>query len=155
MLIQSELFGRQGGFMKHLLFSIFFLLICVGTYAQNKDEREILAVMDIQKKAWNKGDLETFMQTYWKSDSLLFVGSKGPVYGWQNTMDRYLKTYPDTASMGKLRFDILQLKRLSPEYYFVLGRWHLTRSIGNMQGSFTLIFRKIGEQWLIVTDHSS
>ena len=123
--------------------------------AQSVDTAAIHSVMDEQVKAWNNGDINAFMQTYWKSDSLLFVGSKGPTYGWQTTLDNYKKRYPDTIAMGKLDFEILEIKLLSAEYGFVLGKWHLARTIGDIGGHFTLLFRKIHGQWYIIADHTS
>jgi hypothetical protein len=137
---------------------IFLLSICLLSFsaiAQNKEERAILTAIDLQKNAWNKGDLNLFMQTYWKNDSLMFIGKNGVTYGWQNTLDNYKKNYPDTAAMGKLDFNILHVKKLSGLYYSVVGKWFLTRSIGNVGGHFTLLFKKINNKWLIVSDHSS
>jgi ketosteroid isomerase-like protein len=94
------------------------------------------------------------MKGYWVNDSLMFIG-KSVTYGWQKTLDRYKKGYPDTAAMGKLTYTLLKFKPLSPVYYFVIGQWHLERSIGDVGGYFTLLFRKINGQWLIVVDHSS
>lgn len=111
--------------------------------------------MNEQLIAWNSGNLDHFMDTYWKNDSLMFIGKSGVTYGWQNTLDNYKKSYPDTAAMGKLSFDILHVKRLSVLYYSVVGKWHLNRSIGNIGGHFTLIFKKIKNKWLIISDHSS
>ncbi len=140
--------------MKQLFF-FFLFFISLSAFAQNKDEQQILQALDIQKNAWNSGDLNRFMDTYWKNDSLMFIGKTGVTYGWQNTLNNYKKGYPDTAAMGKLNFDILHVKRLSVLYFSVVGKWHLTRSIGNMGGHFTLLFKKIKNKWLIVTDHSS
>jgi hypothetical protein len=123
--------------------------------AQSKAEKQILALMAEQEQSWNRGDIDDFMNTYWKSDSLMFIGKSGVTYGWANTLANYKKGYPDTASMGKLNFTILKVKRLSAQYYNVIGRWYLTRTIGNLQGAFTLIFKKINKKWLIVQDHSS
>jgi ketosteroid isomerase-like protein len=95
------------------------------------------------------------MQTYWQSDSLMFIGKNGVVWGWQKTLDNYKKGYPDTAAMGKLSFDIIQVKKLSDEYHFVVGKWMLKRSIGDLSGHYTLLMRKIKVQWKIVADHSS
>jgi ketosteroid isomerase-like protein len=130
-------------------------VFAIASPAQSSDTTAIRAAMNTQVKAWNKGDIDAFMQTYWKSDSLLFVGSKGPNYGWQTTLDNYKKRYPDTMAMGKLDFTILEIKLLSSEYGFVLGKWHLARTIGDIGGHFTLLFRKINGQWLIVADHTS
>ena len=119
------------------------------------DEQTIRTLLEEQRLAWNTGDKEKFMQTYWQSDSLMFVGKSGVTYGWQNTLNNYKKGYPDTAAMGKLNFDILEVKRLSVMYFFVVGRWHLTRSIGDVGGHFTLLFKKVKNKWVIVADHSS
>ena len=95
------------------------------------------------------------MDTYWKSDSLLFIGSSGVNRGWQNTLNNYKRGYPDTIAMGKLAFDIIMVKKLSSKYYYVVGKWMLTRSIGNLSGHYDLLFRKIKGKWYIVADHSS
>lgn len=139
--------------MKYL-FTIMLVVSYNFCHAQSSDEIAIRNAMNLQITAWNNGNIDTFMTTYWNNDSVLFV-SKPPVWGWQATLDRYKKTYPDTAAMGKLSFDLMQLKQLSNEYYFVLGAWHLKRSIGDVGGYFTLLFRKIDGKWLIVADHSS
>ncbi len=125
-------------------------------FSQNENETIIRNVMSEQIKAWNKGDIDGFMQTYWKSDSLVFVGTTAPTYGWKTTLENYKKHYPDTATMGKLSFNLINLKPLSPEYYFVVGEWHLKRySKKDLGGYFTLLFRKINDKWVIVVDHTS
>ena len=139
--------------MKYILLSL-SLFTFTSLYAQTKSETAIRTVLSIQEKAWNNGDLEGFMKGYWQSDSLMFIG-KSVTYGWQNTLNNYKKSYKDTTSMGKLHFEILQMKRLSFMYYYVVGKWHLTRSIGDLEGHFTLLFKKIGNEWVIVSDHSS
>ena len=142
----------------HIHFAFFIFLLLLSSFnagAQSKDEQEIRAVMQTQTTAWNSGNIDAFMKTYWKSDSLLFVGSKGPTYGWQSTLDGYKKRYPDTVTMGQLNFELIELKPLSPGYYFVLGKWHLQRSVGDIGGYFTLLFRKINNQWVIIADHTS
>ena len=138
----------------------FYLLVLLfvisnNAAAQSKDETIIRNTLNEQLGAWNAGDIERFMQTYAKSDSLMFIGKSGVTYGWQKTMDNYKKGYPDTAAMGKLDFNILEVKRLSVMYFFVVGKWHLTRSIGDVGGHFTLLFKKVKNKWVIVADHSS
>lgn len=142
--------------MKKALFLISFIVfIITSAHAQSKDETAIKKAMDEQLAAWNAGDIDRFMGTYWQSDSLMFIGKSGVTYGWQKTLENYKKNYPDTAAMGKLKFDILETKRLSVLYFFVVGKWHLTRSIGDIGGHFTLLFRKVKNKWVIVADHSS
>lgn len=140
--------------MKTLL-AIAALLALTTINAQDKDERTILNILENQTEAWNRGDLEGFMNGYYESDSLMFIGKSGVTYGWKNTLANYKKGYPDTAAMGKLSFNILQVKKLSKEYYFIVGRWHLQRTAGDLEGHYTLLFRKIQGKWVIVADHSS
>ena len=123
--------------------------------AQSADEKAILKTLDDQTLYWNRGDLDNFVSGYWNNDSLMFIGNSGVVYGYQNTLSRYKKSYSDTSKMGKLRFEIIHLKKLSSEYYFVVRKWFLKRSIGDVGGHFSLLFRKITGQWKIVADHSS
>jgi len=139
------------------LFNLFFLFLAVShvSFAQSKDELNIKNAMNEQLAAWNTGNIDRFMYTYWQSDSLMFIGKSGVTYGWQKTLANYKKNYPDTAAMGKLDFNILEVKRLSVLYFFVVGKWHLTRSIGDLSGHFTLLFKKIKNNWVIVVDHSS
>ena len=137
-----------------LLCTVVFLFT-TRMYAQSSDEQSIRNAMDLQLTAWNAHDIEKFMETYWNDDSVMFIGKSGITYGWQNTLKNYKKGYPDTAAMGKLDFHILHVNRLSDKYYFVIGKWHLSRTIGDLSGHFTLLFRKIKGKWVIVADHSS
>ena len=95
------------------------------------------------------------MSGYWKNDSLMFIGQSGITYGWIQTLANYKLHYPDTIIMGKLKFDIILVKPLSPQYYHVTGKWMLKRSVGDVSGYFTLLFRKIKGTWKIIADHSS
>jgi ketosteroid isomerase-like protein len=142
--------------MRKILFAfIIAMAFFTSVSAQSKDEQTIRTLLEEQRLSWNAGNLESFMDTYWKSDSLMFIGKSGVTYGWQNTLNNYKTGYPDTAAMGKLIFDILEVKRLSVMYFFVVGKWHLTRSIGDVGGHFTLLFKKVKNKWVIVADHSS
>ncbi len=140
--------------MKKLLLLTCFLYTAVA-FAQTTDEITIRTILKDQTEAWNEGNIEMFMKGYWKSDSLLFVGKNGVTYGWNNTLKNYQKNYPDKTAMGKLAFDILLVKKQSAEFYYVVGKWMLTRTIGNLNGHYTLIFQKINNEWVIIADHSS
>ena len=142
--------------MKLFLFSLTVIIsFTTSLSAQTKDEAQVRKTLTTQQAAWNKGDIEGFMQSYWKNDSLMFIGKSGVTYGWQQILNNYKKNYPDTAAMGKLDFEFIEIKRLSVNYFFVVGRWHLKRTVGNLDGTFTLLIRKIKGKWLIVKDHSS
>jgi ketosteroid isomerase-like protein len=140
--------------MKSILLLLFFMLSMVG-YSQSNDEKSIRQMLTTQTESWNRGDIEGFMQTYWENDSLMFIGKSGVHFGWQETLNSYKKGYPDTTAMGKLSFDILTVKKLSSEYYYVVGKWMLKRTIGDLSGHYDLLLKKIKGRWYIIADHSS
>jgi ketosteroid isomerase-like protein len=140
--------------MKFIFIILLFVFPCIVS-AQGQEENQIIRILQVQTEAWNRGDVDGFMQTYWKSDSLLFIGKNGVNHGWTSALNHYKKDYPDTTAMGQLKFDIIHVKKLSPEYAYVVGKWMLTRSIGNLSGHFDILLKKIKGKWLIVADHSS
>src|ERR1700740_1339716 len=103
------------------LFVLAVLTVSIAS-SQSRDERQIRGLLADQTAAWNEGDIPRFMQGYWESDSLVFVGKNGPTYGYRQTLENYKKNYPDASHMGRLKFDLLEVRRLSPEYYFVIGK---------------------------------
>ena len=144
------------------------LLVCLagagGAAAQGTPKttpemarRAIVQVLTTQTAAWNRGDIPGFMQGYWQSDSLVFIGRKGPTYGWQPTLANYQKNYPDAAAMGQLDFSGLRVSLLAPGAAQVVGHWHLVRpaALGDLQGYFLLVLRQIGGKWRVVADHTN
>ena len=123
--------------------------------ASSSAETAIRQLMADQVAAWNSGNIDEFMKGYWNNDSLMFIGHSGITYGYQQTLDNYKKNYSNADQMGKLFFTLLKVKRLSPDYYFVIGKWLLKRKTGDIGGIYTLLFRKIDGQWRIVCDHTS
>ncbi|GAB3584214.1 YybH family protein [Hymenobacter daeguensis] len=119
--------------------------------------RAIVQVLTTQMAAWNRGDIPGFMAGYWQSDSLVFIGRKGPTYGWQPTLANYQKNYPDAAAMGQLDFSGLRVTLVAPTAAQVVGRWHLARpaALGDLQGYFLLVLRQIDGQWVVVADHTN
>ena len=111
-------------------------------------------VLDQQVEAWNKGDVDKFMESYWKSDSLLFIGSK-VTSGWRSTLERYKKSYPGKAAMGILKFEILKMDYISDDSYLITGKYQLTRENDAPDGIFTLLFMRKKGDWVIVYDHTS
>lgn len=136
-----------------------FLLLLLSAYlpicAQESFEQAARRILQQQEKDWNNGNIDAFMQSYWNSDSLLFVGRNGPVYGYTATLKNYHKNYPDTIAMGKLQFNLISLKSVGADHGFVLGEFVLTRRNDRPTGYFTLWFRKINGSWKIVSDHTS
>jgi hypothetical protein len=141
--------------MRKSLITLVVLFFSISVFAQTKDEKEILAILENQTKAWNNGDLDHFMIGYLTSDSLMYIGKSGVTYGYNATLDRYKKNYAGPDNMGKLHFDILHLRPLGPKNYMVVGKWSLTRKAGDVGGHYTLIFEKQQGKWVIIADHSS
>ena len=145
--------------MRIVLTVLFLTFAVLGLKAENnikeKEIDKVNALLDKQVESWNKGNLKKFMDTYWKSEDLVFVGSKGVTYGWQRTYDNYKQNYPNKRSMGNLQFNILDIRKIDKRSIFVVGRFFLTRNAENVEGHFTLVIQKKGRKWLIVSDHSS
>jgi len=141
--------------MKQLFAVCLFLSFSFTALCQSKDEQAIRHLLSAQVDEWNKGNISGYMKGYWENDSLVFIGKNGPNYGYSNTLARYQKAYPDAAHMGKLTATILSMKKLSADYYFIIGKWQLNRSAGDVGGSYTLLLHKVKGQWVIIVDHSS
>ena len=132
------------------------LIVAFNSYSQNeeKDKKEIQKVLKTQRIAWSKNNIEKFMEGYWKSDSLKFYGANGVTQGWENTLERYQKAYPTKDHTGTLSFRINDISKISDDAYFVLGEFHLKREVGNADGIFMLVFKKINGEWKIIADTS-
>ena len=138
--------------MKSLLY--LFLLGVAGVLHAGEEDA-IRAVLAAQSAAWNRGDLDGFMQGYWKSDELRFASSGTITHGWQTTLDRYRKHYPDRATMGTLTFTLHEVRLLAPDAAVVFGKWELARAQDKPWGLFTLILRKLPDGWKVTADHTS
>lgn len=154
--------------MKNNLHNIFW---CIGlvlmvafsscnqqpVFQEEEERKQITEVLFAQKDAWNKGDMEGYMQGYLKSDSLMFIGKRGITLGWNQTLSNYLKGYPDQSTMGKLTFELLHIDIITAQDAYVIGKWELNRDVEPkiLSGHYTLRFKKIDGLWKIISDHSS
>ena len=141
-------------------FLIFASITIIATaFAQTKSKNDIASIiqktMDDQEIAWNTGNIDGFMEAYWNSDSLKFIGKNGITFGWKNTLENYKKNYPDSIAMGKLSFSLTSIEPLSDNTCYVIGTWTLLKKKGNVSGFYTLLWKKINGEWVIVADHTS
>ena len=140
-----------------------FVLVCLfaqgAAAAESAAEAAARNVLAVQKDAWNRGDIDAFMQGYARSDAIRFASGDRFNYGWQATLDSYRKGYPDAKAMGKLDFDLVEVRELSPVVVYVFGKWRLTRADEAADkaphGLFTLIVEKTNGAWTITRDHTS
>jgi hypothetical protein len=142
--------------MKKILF-LFALISLTNLYSQTneqQDKDEILSILDAQANAWSSYNIEEFMEGYWKNDSLKFYGASGLTYGWENTLSNYKKRYPSKEHTGTLNFKINDISKINDDAYYVMGAYFLKRSVGNANGVFMIIFKKINDEWKIIADTS-
>ena len=151
--------NKKKPFFKFLISSVVFIFLTSHVFSQNpislNDSVAIMSVMSSQEKAWNNGDIDSFMQGYLKSEELVFSGKSGPIYGWENTRKRYYSSYPNTQIMGKLNFTIKKIRSISLNSAYLIGEYYLKRSTEDSYGHFTLLWKKVDDNWLIVSDHTS
>ena len=138
-----------------LIFSLGGFIISCSTSNQEDDKSAIVESMMQSQAYWNAGDLDGFMHNYWHSDSLKFIGKSGITYGWQASLDRYKKSYPDKSKQGTLKFDFLHLESVGKNNYFQVGKYTQYRETDTLSGHFTLLWAKIDGEWKILVDHSS
>ena len=141
------------------LFIICDILTAALVYAEREQPpnsvAEIQSVLTAQQDAWNRGDIDEFMNGYARSASTVFVSEDEVRRGWETVRDRYRVKYSDRAKMGALNFSEIEVTMLSPDAAVVLGRWKLKRENDEPHGRFTLIFKRLPQGWRIVHDHTS
>ena len=130
-------------------------LVCAASEQPPNSAAEIQSVLTTQQDAWNRGDIDAFMNGYARSTSTVFVSEDEVGRGWETVRDRYRVKYSDRAKMGTLSFSEIEVTMLSSDAAVVLGRWKLKRAKDEPHGRFTLIFKRLPEGWLIVHDHTS
>jgi len=139
----------------NIIVSFVLIMLIISSCKETSAEEEIMDRMAIQIECWNTGDIECFMIGYWESDSLMFIGDDGVTYGYLNILQRYQTNYPDSEAMGTLRYNVQHINRISEDAFFVVGQFYLRRTIGDKEGSFTLLWKKINGVWVIIADHTS
>ncbi|MEX0313159.1 MAG: DUF4440 domain-containing protein [Allomuricauda sp.] len=122
--------------------------------SEEEDKAEIMKILHNQEEAWSNHDLEGFMQGYWKSDSLQFYSSRGLTMGWDKTLSGYKERYPTKADTGSLKFAIDAITKIDSNSYYVMGQYHLTRKVGDANGVFLIVIRKMNGEWKIIADLS-
>jgi uncharacterized protein (TIGR02246 family) len=142
-----------------LAFALFFAVSLAASAAEPGTAAAVRGVLAAQQDAWNRGDIVGFMKGYWQSEEIRFAGGDGFTYGWQATLQNYRRRYPDAATMGKLDFDLVEVREIAPDMAYVFGKWHLTRANEPADkaphGLFTLIVERKDGAWVITRDHSS
>jgi len=137
--------------------SLLLLIILIGCSNNSfeDDKKAVRAVMDTQAQCWSNGDIDGFMDGYWKSDSLRFLGRRGLTKGWQTTLENYKKSYPDKQAMGRLKFDHISFERLNNKQMFVVGKWALEREKDTLSGYYSLLWANIDGKWKVIFDHTN
>ena len=152
--------------MKSLFFIVILFLSSCSGQCPIQAEAEINRILELQRQAWNNGNIDKFMQAYWHSDQLVFIGKSGAKYGWQSALTNYKQSYPNKQAMGELEFSELKVKKIAKNTMFATGKWQLAfdnnakndeNSENNKikNGYFSLIWQYLDGKWQIISDHSS
>jgi beta-aspartyl-peptidase (threonine type) len=142
--------------MKRLFAIVLWVLAAASVSAAGNPDAnaEIGAVLNAQVAAWNRGDIDGFMDGYVRSDKVEFVSGGKITRGWQTVRDRYHRTYASREKMGRLTFSDIKYVSLNARIVMVIGRWSLQRKSDRPHGSFELIFRPTSAGWRIAHDHT-
>lgn len=146
---------RQGLIRKHILQCLTAILLLFVGQVNAVPTDDIVQLLKGQEEAWNRGDLDAYMQGYWQNEQLMLISNGKFRNGWDETLAAYKKNYPDKESLGELTFTIKEIKMLSNYAAMVVGRWDLKRLKDTPTGVFTLLVEKIDDRWVITMDHSS
>lgn len=142
--------------MKKFVCLLFFgSTIAFAQTTIESDKQGITTMLLAQQEAWNNYNIEAFMEGYWKSDSLTFYGSSGVIKGWQATLNRYKRSYPSKEHFGTLEFKFNEIALISEGVYYVMGEYFLKRSVGDTNGIFMLVVKKINGSWKVIADTSA
>jgi ketosteroid isomerase-like protein len=126
----------------------------MGTQSEGSNAAAVRAVLEEQAAAWNRGDIDAYMEGYAREETTTFVSGDTITRGWKTVLDRYKRNYDTREKMGTLAFTELEINPLG-DFYIATGRWQLTRQGDNPRGRFTLILRRTGAGWRIIHDHTS
>ena len=137
-----------------LLLALLWLAACAAN-PPTPDDAQIRNLLDAQSAAWNRGDIDAFMQGYWNSEQLRFASGDSVTYGWAAANQRYHDHYPDRSAMGQLAFSDLEVEMIGTDAALVFGRWALQREHDRPHGLFSLLLRRTAEGWKITRDHTS
>lgn len=138
-----------------MILRLLFLFCFLPIIAFSQTDKDIVAIKKVmadQQMAWNEGDIPAFMESYWKSEKLKFMGANSITKGWQATLERYQKSYPDKAAMGKLTFTIRETEKVTKKLATLAGKYRLDREKDVLSGNFFLVWRKIKGDWVIISD---
>ena len=149
---------KRNTFSAALLLVLLPLLVAAQIPSKRKTSRSIAsirAVLEAQSAAWNRGDIEVYMDGYARTEDTVFISGDNVTRGWQTVLDRYKKAYDSREKMGTLTFSDLEYKLIGYDTALVIGRWHLKRTNDEPHGRFTLIFKRTKQGWRIIHDHTS
>lgn len=145
--------------MNKFIVLLFVALLIIVSCSSSKLDKEsiqdtILSIITRQQTAWNNHDIQGFMADYWQSEDFTFQSGDQRLYGWEKLLKRYQTSYAG-EKMGKLTFSDIQIKVLSADYAYALGRWKVEQDDTTKSGVFTIIFKLFPSGWKIIHDHSS
>ena len=134
-----------------------------GSWSANPtDAEQIQARSDISTemtasaRAWTRGDLKAFMDSYENSNAITYVTPKSVVHGRDAIRDRYAPRFVPGAMHDALSFENVEIDLMAPDVANVIAFYRLTRGDSTTAyGPTTVVMRRRDGHWRIIHDHSS
>jgi uncharacterized protein (TIGR02246 family) len=118
-------------------------------------EKEIYDEVTKACDAWNRHDLDGYLDSFWRSDALVVVVEGETVHGW-DLLSKALHTgYPNPSEMGVLTLDRAQVQMLAPDFAEVLTWDTISFAKKKEFGTSTIVMKRLPEGWRVVLMHTS
>jgi ketosteroid isomerase-like protein len=158
--------GHIGSGRLRRTFLLSALLLCLPSVVGCRIEIEQEGDSDVQgavermlaasAKAWNRGEIEGFMDDYVRSSNTTYIGASGLLVGYDRIRDRYAPLFDTGAHRDSLKFGDVRVRRLGAVEALATARWTLFQADSiTASGPFTLVLRHTSSGWKIIHDHSS
>ena len=115
----------------------------------------IRALLARQVAAWNRGDIDGYMQAYLQAEELRIASGARVLAGFDASLAAYRAAFPDPVAMGTLEFGDLVVESLGGGHALAFGRWRLRAGGTERQGLFSLVLARTIDGWRIARDHTS
>ncbi len=113
-------------------------------------------MMDRSARAWNRGDLDGFMEDYLPGEGTTYIGRGGVLHGVEAIRAVYAPRFAPGGVRDSLSFERLEVDLLAPDLANAIAFYVLARGDSvTARGPTSLVMRRVAGRWRIIHDHSS
>ena len=127
----------------------------ISATQREKIEVDIRDIFKAGCTAWNRGDLDAYLASYWDSDKTIWVSSGSLRRGRKAIVAAYKARFSTSQKMGRIDVAELEIDVLTTTDAIAFGRWMLVLEDESSEGFFTVQLKKLEGTWVYVSDHSS